>query len=121
VSTDQKTSDSHRFEQARAQLLDARATWNHRLEAIQDDRRRSKVPLDPDFADQASERQNDETLDALDQHGRDELAAIEAALDRLEAGTYGRCVHCGDPIGEKRLYAMPAAIACLSCANRGPA
>ena len=43
------------------------------------------------------------------------LAAVNAALDRVEAGTYGRCHRCGGEIGVKRLTAMPSATHCLEC------
>jgi DnaK suppressor protein len=42
-----------------------------------------------------------------------ELDDVEAALQRLDQGTYGRCEACGGPIGEERLEAMPAARFCL--------
>ena len=43
------------------------------------------------------------------------LAQVDAAVARLEAGTYGRCESCGDPIGEARLEAMPDATLCVAC------
>ena len=43
------------------------------------------------------------------------LVDIEAALDRLESGTYGRCASCGEQIPSARLEAMPAATVCVSC------
>jgi RNA polymerase-binding transcription factor DksA len=43
------------------------------------------------------------------------VADIEAALARLETGTYGRCASCGEPIPSARLEAMPAATACVAC------
>jgi RNA polymerase-binding transcription factor DksA len=46
------------------------------------------------------------------------LKDVEAALARLEAGTYGTCERCGEPIGDDRLEAMPAARRCISCAAR---
>jgi RNA polymerase-binding protein DksA len=42
-----------------------------------------------------------------------QLADVERALDRLEAGTYGTCEACGEPIGAARLRARPAARLCL--------
>ena len=42
-----------------------------------------------------------------------ELADVERALSRLDDGTYGTCEACGEPIGDARLDAMPAARLCL--------
>ena len=44
---------------------------------------------------------------------RSDLDDVDAALRRLEEGTYGRCEACGGPIGEERLEALPAARYCL--------
>ncbi|HET9023410.1 MAG TPA: TraR/DksA family transcriptional regulator [Burkholderiaceae bacterium] len=51
------------------------------------------------------------------QIGRDvnELRAIDAALARIEDGTYGRCTRCGGEIGEARLRANPSAERCIAC------
>ncbi len=43
----------------------------------------------------------------------DELLEIEAAVQRLERGTYGICQVCGRPIGDERLEAMPATRFCV--------
>ena len=56
----------------------------------------------------------------VEQVGR-HLAAVDAALARVEAGTYGTCVVCGGPIGAARLEARPVAETCISCASRGAA
>ncbi|MCR9222299.1 MAG: TraR/DksA family transcriptional regulator [Alphaproteobacteria bacterium] len=45
-----------------------------------------------------------------------ELARIKAALERLEAGDYGYCVVCDEPIGARRLQADPAIPTCVDCA-----
>jgi RNA polymerase-binding transcription factor DksA len=42
-----------------------------------------------------------------------ELSDIEHALHRLDDGSYGRCEACGEPIGDERLEALPAARFCL--------
>ncbi len=46
---------------------------------------------------------------------RQALAEIEAALDRLERGTYGRCQQCARPIGAALLSARPQARYCGAC------
>jgi len=45
----------------------------------------------------------------------DELALVEAALQRLDAGTYGDCTDCGEPIPLARLWVQPAATRCAHC------
>lgn len=49
--------------------------------------------------------------------GRDiaEVAAIDAALERLQAGTFGQCKRCGVTISAGRLQAQPSAATCLAC------
>jgi DnaK suppressor protein len=46
------------------------------------------------------------------------LREIDAALARVEAGTYGRCERCGGPIAPERLEARPIARTCIGCAGR---
>lgn len=43
------------------------------------------------------------------------VAEIDAALGRVEAGTYGTCEACGQPIPEARLEAVPEATLCVGC------
>ena len=69
---------------------------------------------DPEGATLAFERQHTAALLAL---AREQLTAIDAALARLEAGRYGRCERCGQPIGDDRLAARPAALTCVRCAR----
>jgi DnaK suppressor protein len=44
-----------------------------------------------------------------------QLRLVEEALDRLDAGDYGVCLACDEPIAEKRLRALPWARYCVSC------
>jgi DnaK suppressor protein len=46
---------------------------------------------------------------------RQEMAAVEHALDKIEKGTYGLCDNCGQPIGPERLEALPQASLCVQC------
>jgi DnaK suppressor protein len=46
------------------------------------------------------------------------VADIDEALDRIEAGTYGRCISCGDPIPGERLEAVPWAALCVPCSAK---
>lgn len=48
-----------------------------------------------------------------------ELARIDSALKRLQEGTYGDCVRCGEPVALKRLLNDPSTPLCIDCASRG--
>ena len=45
----------------------------------------------------------------------EELLETDAALERIERGSYGRCEKCGGAIGRQRLLALPAARLCIEC------
>jgi DnaK suppressor protein len=51
-------------------------------------------------------------------HEFSEMQAVEAALLRMDAGAYGDCKDCGEPIGLQRLRRMPTALRCLACQQR---
>jgi DnaK suppressor protein len=61
---------------------------------------------------------DDHVLERLSHAGRTEVYLIEAALRRIEEGTYGKCIECGKPIAKRRLEALPEAERCLACAQR---
>jgi DnaK suppressor protein len=69
---------------------------------------------DPEGATIAFERSQ---LDALVSQARGHLAEIDAAITRLDVGTYGVCERCGQPIGDARLRARPVARTCITCAS----
>lgn len=52
---------------------------------------------------------------ALRDRNEQQLAAVDAALARLDAGTFGTCVRCGRPIAPERLEALPWAAHCIDC------
>jgi RNA polymerase-binding transcription factor DksA len=72
----------------------------------------------------AVERLDREGADVIPPAGRggaeegpeiDEMRRVEAALHRLDAGVYGDCTQCGEPIGATRLLVQPAAERCAAC------
>jgi DnaK suppressor protein len=56
---------------------------------------------------------------ALRERSRGELEKVDAALRKLDDGTYGTCANCGNPIGGERLEAIPWAPYCIDCARKG--
>ncbi len=78
------------------------------------------APATKDWDDRATERQGDEVLEALGTVELGELRQIDAALERVEDGTYGDCVKCGNEIAKERLELLPATPLCRFCAGAGP-
>lgn len=101
----------------RQQFLEREVTQlRDRLERIRFDRRRGRGALDPDFSEQAVERQNDEVLDQLELSVTTEIRQMDRALAQLKDGRGDVCEHCGKAIGEQRLSALPYATQCAPCA-----
>ena len=69
---------------------------------------------DPEGSTIAFERAQVAAL--LDQAER-QLAELDAAVARVDAGGYGRCESCGDQIAAERLLVRPAATRCIACAR----
>jgi RNA polymerase-binding transcription factor DksA len=73
----------------------------------------SSVPAETDdwgVGDELAARDIAETRQLLS-----ELRDVEAALARMQSGTYGECVDCGNDIAPGRLRAYPAATRCIGC------
>jgi DnaK suppressor protein len=73
---------------------------------------------DQHMADTATQTVEREIGNTLELHDERLLVAIDAALTRIEAGTYGKCVNCGAQIPEGRLEAMPWATLCIDCKRK---
>ena len=52
---------------------------------------------------------------ALRERASQQLALVDAALERIDEGTFGRCVRCGRQIPAERLEALPWAAHCIEC------
>jgi DnaK suppressor protein len=70
--------------------------------------------IDQHPADTSSELQDADEQNALLENSADQRAQVEAALARIEAGTYGICVDCGQPIADARLEVRPEAARCVA-------
>jgi RNA polymerase-binding protein DksA len=77
-----------------------------------------KVLLDEGFADAAQTTSERAQVLSLVDGLRQRLDDLLAALQRIENGTYGRCVGCGRDIAPERLEAIPAAPLCIKCKQR---
>ncbi|OGR42130.1 MAG: hypothetical protein A2X35_06600 [Elusimicrobia bacterium GWA2_61_42] len=68
-----------------------------------------------DSIDQATQSLDKEILFELSDNERKMLRDIEAALRKMEKGTYGLCEHCKNIIEKKRIKALPSARYCMGC------
>ena len=70
---------------------------------------------DNHLADTATETYDRELDYTLEENSEHVLGEIDAALRRIEDGTYGTCTHCGKAIPQERLEARPYATLCIDC------
>lgn len=106
-----------------AQLEERRARLQRDLENARAMREAAlTLPEEPTYSSHLADEgtltyQQEENL-AVERHLARELDAVETALARIRAGTYGLCEECGKPIGQERLEALPTATLCIACKNR---
>jgi RNA polymerase-binding transcription factor DksA len=67
--------------------------------------------------DNAHQWEESDIRDDLDSQATGELGQVNRALARLDAGEYGLCMECEEPIPEARLKALPYATLCIQCAE----
>ena len=71
-----------------------------------------------DRKDEAATRQRAALSGQQEERDRNELGQVQAALRRLDAGSYGDCSSCGEPIPLNRLMVQPAAERCAACQGK---
>jgi RNA polymerase-binding transcription factor DksA len=75
------------------------------------------LDYDANFADSSQVTAERGEAERLSNSLRESLDEVEAALAKVDAGTYGLCEVCGEPIASARLEAMPAARYCITHAS----
>lgn len=99
------------------QLQTLRAEYVKRRDDMHKDIWHTESPVEKDFSEQVTQRENDDVLEALDDEAKYSVQKIDNALSRIKAGNYGICLECGKEISELRLQAMPYAEYCITCAE----
>ncbi len=97
----------------RAQLEERRDRLLGRSNAIERDLRSAHHA---DSGERAVERENDEVLERLGDSQRRQLAQVQKAIARIDAGSYETCEACGGPVGADRQAALPESTRCRACA-----
>jgi RNA polymerase-binding protein DksA len=100
------------LETERERLLAARQAVNHEGSLLEESGDIA-IGSGDHIADSATETYMRELDEGLEENADHLLTEIDAALVRIEQGTYGTCVVCGKQIGEERLEAVPYATLCI--------
>ncbi len=104
-------------DQLKQMLLARKDELLQRHDRIARKTRHRDEPLPQDFAEQATELENQEVLEALDAEVAEELRQITRALHRIDSGEYASCTSCGVDIPTARLQALPTTHLCVDCAT----
>lgn len=106
------------YEEVRNSLIDMLEELDERLTKITDDVKHTDQDVEKDFAEQATQAENDEVLDALGNATRNEIEQVKLAIRRIDSGDYGKCEICGQAIKVERLNALPFSSMCINCAEK---
>ena len=99
----------------RDKLLDRRESLVGQVQQAEMYSRERDAEATQDPADMAANAYTKELLVSMSDNDRQLLNLIDEALERIEAGKYARCAHCGEVLPEKRLDAVPWARHCVGC------
>lgn len=106
------------YEEVRNHLIEMLEELDERLDKITKDVKHTDVPLEKDFAELATQSENNEVLDYLGNAARAERDRVQQAIARIDSGEYGICELCGEPIKKERLQAVPYSSMCVKCASQ---
>ena len=101
----------HELESELVQLKAARQSVNHEG-SLTDETGDLSTGAD-ELADNATETYMRELDEGLGENADHLISEIQAALARIEGGSYGTCIACGKPIDADRLEAIPYATLCI--------
>src|SRR5947199_6069153 len=105
--------DKRKSKTYRDKLLERREALVGQVQAAEAYSRERDAEATQDPADMAANAYTKELLMSMSTNDRQLLESIDSALYRIAEGEYGKCIHCGQPILEKRLEAVPWARYCL--------
>ncbi|HSP32669.1 MAG TPA: TraR/DksA family transcriptional regulator [Halomonas sp.] len=88
-----------------------------RIQRYKDHQHRLSGALDKDLEEQATQAQNDDVVDQLEDEATLELTQVELALARIEVKLGEYCEECGGLIAPERLNALPYATRCTDCST----
>jgi DnaK suppressor protein len=106
-----------RLDEFRRALLAERRQLLANIARLEGDLRWLDESVESEVEEESQEQTIASLLERLDERERAEISAIDRALQRIDAGAYGLCRACGEPIPLARQRVMPTADTCLPCAQ----
>ena len=110
----------------RESLLTERATYTRQAKSLRDEADQLAADMEPGDVQFDEESGEGDTVNvererdlALSAQALAEVTAIDRALEKIAAGSYGVCEKCGDAIPRERLEALPHAALCVRCKSGG--
>jgi DnaK suppressor protein len=107
--------DTETLEQYRKRLLTMQQQLTQRVLRLETELHDMEADRDIERMDHVQEEAVNDEMVALDERSRQQVQEIQAALARIEDGTYGDCARCGMPIHPQRLETLPTARHCVRC------
>jgi RNA polymerase-binding protein DksA len=99
----------------RERLLTQQRQLEQRVFRLESELSNMEAERDIERMDHAQEEAVNDEMIALDERSRQQVGEIQAALARMEEGTYGDCGRCGESIDLRRLEIVPTTHYCLTC------
>jgi DnaK suppressor protein len=105
----------------RAVLLEQRGNLREEIEGQGADPDSDEVTFvaDAGFSDRSHSTEERSKLISVVRALRSNLRDVDRALAKMDAGTYGACERCGQAIAPERLEALPWALLCMDCKQKG--
>ncbi|HZP41596.1 MAG TPA: TraR/DksA family transcriptional regulator [Candidatus Binatia bacterium] len=105
------------IEDIRHRLLERRRSLLRQVASMEDDLRFLDTNQNPELEEESQEQNIARLLAQLDDRSTAEIQRIDGTIARIDAGDYGRCEECDEPIPLERLEALPTATTCVLCAE----
>jgi DnaK suppressor protein len=112
--------DEGRLATLREELERQRTDLRREIEDHGADPDSDEVAFDADagFSDRSHSTEERSRTIAVVRALRSNLHDVDRAIEKMDAGTYGICERCGNPIGPERLEAIPWALLCIDCKRK---
>ena len=101
----------------KTRLISLRNELTQHSDEISKDLHHETQDIEKDFAEQATQLENQEVLEFLGDEAKARLLSVNKALLRIEAGNFGICEQCGKRINGQRLEIIPYVSLCIQCAE----